>query len=74
MKARRESLLDQISHLKKDLELSNTERKHDEGSHSNLLEENKSMRRNLDELRDSQVINIFLLLICQAANNCLLFL
>ncbi|KAI9557627.1 Tryptophanyl-tR synthetase-like protein [Daphnia sinensis] len=55
MKARRESLLDQISHLKKDLELSSTERKHDEGSHSHLLEENEKMRRNINELRDSQV-------------------
>ena len=55
MKARRESLLDQISHLKKDLELSNAERKYDEGSHSNLLEENKSMQQSIDKLRDDQV-------------------
>ncbi|KAK4016551.1 hypothetical protein OUZ56_031508 [Daphnia magna] len=55
IKARRESLLDQISHLKKDLELSSTERKQDEGSHSHLLEENEKMRHNINELRDSQV-------------------
>ena len=54
MKSRRESLLDQISHLKKDIEISSTERKHDEGSHSHLLEENERMRKNISELRDIQ--------------------
>jgi hypothetical protein len=54
MKSRRESLLDQISHLKKDIEISSTERKHDEGSHSHLLEGNERMRKNISELRDVQ--------------------
>ena len=54
MKSRRESLLDQISHLKKDIEISSTERKHDEGSHSHLLEQNEKMRKNFNEMRDAQ--------------------
>lgn len=55
LKVRSEGLLDQLSHLKKDLELSNTERKHDEGSHSNLLEDNSKMFHALQEMRASQV-------------------
>ena len=48
-------MLDEISHLKRDLELSTTERKHEEGSHSTLIEENKRMQKLLDEMRDMQV-------------------
>lgn len=55
MRVCRESLLDQISHLKKDIELSSTERKHDEGRHSQLLDDNEKMRQNIIELRDSKV-------------------
>ncbi len=55
MRSRRESLLDQISHLKKDIEISSTERKHDEGSHSHLLEENERMHKNFSDLQDAKV-------------------
>jgi hypothetical protein len=55
MRSRRESLLDQISHLKKDIEISSTERKHDEGSHSHLLEENERMHKNLSDMQNTKV-------------------
>lgn len=56
-------MLDQISHLKKDLELSCTERKQDEGSHSSLLQDNSRMHRSLSELRTAQVGSNFVLVI-----------
>jgi hypothetical protein len=59
MRSRRESLLDQISHLKKDIEISSTERKHDEGSHSHLLEENERMHKNLSDMQNTKVRFLF---------------
>lgn len=50
MKARRESLLDEVSHLKRDLELSSTERKQQEGSQSELLKENEELRQTVAEM------------------------
>ena len=50
MKARRESLLDEVSHLKRDLELSSSERKQEEGHQTALAEENERMRQTISEM------------------------
>ena len=52
VKARRESLLDQLSHLKKDIELSSAERKHDE---MELREQNEKLHNAIDQMRQTQV-------------------
>jgi len=55
LKAHRESMLDEISHLKRDLELSCSERKHEEGSHVEIVKDNEKMHLIVTEMRDAQV-------------------
>ena len=55
LKARRESMLDEISHLKRDLELSCSERKHEEGSHVEMVKDNEKMHLIVTEMCDAQV-------------------
>lgn len=55
IKARRESLLDQLSHLKKDLDLSNAERKSSETDQAELREENEKLHKAVDQMRQIQV-------------------
>lgn len=50
LKARRESLLDEVSHLKRDLELSSSERKQEEGAQSELAKENERLRQTIAEM------------------------
>ena len=55
MKTQQENLLDEISHLKKDMELSSSERKQDESGVQHLLKDNERLRLVISELRDIQV-------------------
>jgi len=54
MKTQQENLLDEISHLKKDMELSSSERKQDESGVQHLLKDNERLRLVISELRDIQ--------------------
>merc|ERR1711911_516306 len=55
LKSQQENLLDEISHLKKDAELSSSERKQEEGGIQNLHKDNERLRLVVSELRDIQV-------------------
>lgn len=48
-------MLDEISHLKRDLELSCSERRHEEGSHVEMVKDNEKMHATIAEMRDAQV-------------------
>lgn len=55
MKTQQENLLDELSHLKKDAELSSRERKEEEGGVQHLVQDNERLRLVNSELRDVQV-------------------
>ena len=48
-------MLDELSHLKKDAELSSRERKEEEGGVQHLVQDNERLRLVNSELRDVQV-------------------
>ena len=55
LKTQKENLLDEICHLKKDLELSSSERKQNEGSQLEVEKENEQLIQSNRDLRERQV-------------------
>ena len=56
LKTQHENVLDEMSHLKKDAELTNSERKQEEGSVHQLAKDNERLRLITTELRDVKVL------------------
>ena len=48
-------MLDEICHLKRDLELACSERRHEEGSHTEMTENYEKLLLTVGEMRDAQV-------------------